>query len=146
MTEIINKQLHTGLTYATSSYWSLPVAEKASKALLNTTDNKMAAVYLGSSGSGAMEVAIKTGFQYFHFKGELQRKFIISLKPSWHGTTGIAINVSNMISRDRFYVHLKQSIYKAIPSFNSYHHKMTGESEESYLRRLLAQFEKVLLE
>jgi adenosylmethionine-8-amino-7-oxononanoate aminotransferase len=42
----------------------------------------MAAVYLGSSGSGAMEVAIKTGFQYFHFKGELQIKFIISLKPS----------------------------------------------------------------
>jgi adenosylmethionine-8-amino-7-oxononanoate aminotransferase len=42
----------------------------------------MAGVYFGSSGSGAMEVAIKTVFMYFHFKDELQRKFIISLKPS----------------------------------------------------------------
>jgi adenosylmethionine-8-amino-7-oxononanoate aminotransferase len=51
-----------------------------------------------------------------------------------------------MVSRDRFYDHLKQGIYKAIPSFNSYHHKMIGESEDSYLSRLLAQFEEVLLE
>ena len=138
----IIKQFNTGITYATSLHWSVPVAEQASEALIKTTDGKMARAYFTSSGSEAMDVAIKTVFQYYYFLKDTKRTYIISLEPSWHGATGFALNVSGMVSRKAPYGHLSLDNFHHIPSFNAYRQRQEGESDAAFCKRKVAELEQ----
>ncbi|EWH00237.1 aminotransferase class III-fold pyridoxal phosphate-dependent enzyme [Halomonas sp. BC04] len=64
------------------------------KALVGFTQQQLEKVFFVSSGSEAVESALKLARQYFVAKGEPQRRRFVSLRPSYHGSTLGALGVT----------------------------------------------------
>ncbi|MCC5882426.1 MAG: aspartate aminotransferase family protein [Halomonas sp.] len=64
------------------------------KALVALTHHQLEKVFFVSSGSEAVESALKLARQYFVARGEPQRRRFVSLRPSYHGSTLGALGVT----------------------------------------------------
>ncbi|MCE8012156.1 aspartate aminotransferase family protein [Billgrantia desiderata] len=64
------------------------------KALVGFTQQQLEKVFFVSSGSEAVESALKLARQYFVARGEPQRRRFVSLRPSYHGSTLGALGVT----------------------------------------------------
>ncbi|UYG05286.1 aspartate aminotransferase family protein [Halomonas sp. LR3S48] len=64
------------------------------QALVELTDGELEKVFFVSSGSEAVESALKLARQFFVAKGEPQRQRFVSLRPSYHGSTLGALGVT----------------------------------------------------
>ncbi|SFH28947.1 aspartate aminotransferase family protein [Modicisalibacter xianhensis] len=62
--------------------------------LVAMTDGELEKVFFVSSGSEAVESALKLARQYFVARGEPQRRHFVSLRPSYHGSTLGALGVT----------------------------------------------------
>ncbi|AMD01675.1 aspartate aminotransferase family protein [Halomonas chromatireducens] len=64
------------------------------KALVGLTHDQLQKVFFVSSGSEAVESALKLARQYFVASGEPERRRFVSLRPSYHGSTLGALGVT----------------------------------------------------
>ncbi|MBE4325815.1 adenosylmethionine--8-amino-7-oxononanoate transaminase [Vibrio parahaemolyticus] len=64
------------------------------KKLLSLAPNNLEHVFLGDSGSVAVEVSLKMALQYWHAKGERRPKFL-TLRHGYHGDTFAAMSVTD---------------------------------------------------
>ncbi|MGR4068905.1 aspartate aminotransferase family protein [Billgrantia sp. C5P2] len=64
------------------------------RALVELTEDELEKVFFVSSGSEAVESALKLARQFFVAKGEPQRQRFVSLRPSYHGSTLGALGVT----------------------------------------------------
>lgn len=90
--EAIKAQLER-LPYAHTSFFTNEPSEALAEFLVERAPEGISRVYFLSGGSEANETALKLARQYFHEKGETQRRWFISRHQSYHGNTLGALSV-----------------------------------------------------
>ncbi|KAI1106850.1 aminotransferase, class III [Jackrogersella minutella] len=102
--------------------------------------------WITSSGSEAMEGAIKLAREYFVWKGEPQRMNYIAREESYHGITLGVLSVGGHVTRRTpFEPLLLPNIYH-VPACNPYRQRLPGESDEEYVSRKAEELEQAFLE
>ncbi|MEO1199653.1 MAG: aspartate aminotransferase family protein [Pseudomonadota bacterium] len=84
--EALHRQIDE-LAYAHTGFFTSAPTEELAEALVRNAPGDLAHAYIVSSGSEAIEAALKLSRQYFVEKGEGQRHRIIARKQSYHGNT-----------------------------------------------------------
>src|SRR4051812_540435 len=82
----MHKQLDT-LEYAHTSFFTSQAAEELADDLVEHAPDGIGHVFFVSGGSEAIEAALKLARQYFVEIGQLQRRYLIARRQSYHGIT-----------------------------------------------------------
>lgn len=101
--------------------------------------------FCGSSGSEAVEAAIKLSFQVHFDQGERRKQWIISRDQSYHGATLQAMAISERDILD-FYTPLHPEKRARVPQHNPSTMRKPGESVEAYALRSAEELEERILE
>ncbi|KAK1056984.1 hypothetical protein LTR74_014519 [Friedmanniomyces endolithicus] len=136
--ESINDQMKS-VSYCHSLFYATPAAEDLARLLVDSTGGEMARAFFISSGSEAIEAALKLARQYFIEKkpAEPHRTQFIARQQSYHGTTLGALAVGGHVARRALYEPLLSANNSLVSPCYSYRGlKDIHESEESYVRRL----------
>jgi adenosylmethionine-8-amino-7-oxononanoate aminotransferase len=95
-----------------------------------------------SSGSEAVEAAIKLARQYHFERGEPQRSHVISRSKSYHGNTMGALALSDASRGPMFRPYMRPSAQ--IPAYFPYRGQRADESEEHYALRCADKLEETI--
>lgn len=138
--EAIHQQAES-LAYAHTGFFTTEAAEALAEELVTAAPTGIDRVYLVSGGSEAIEAALKLARQYFWERGEVQRKYFIARRQSYHGNTLGALAVGgNELRREAFQPLLIHSHH--IDPCYEYRYREAGETQAEYGVRaadLLAQ-------
>ncbi|MER9631377.1 aspartate aminotransferase family protein [Mesorhizobium sp. M0296] len=133
------------IAYAHTSFFTTEVAERLADRLVEDAPKGLDHVYLVSSGSEAVEAALKMARQYFVEKGEPQRRHLIARRQSYHGNTlGALATGGNEWRRAQFRPLLIETHH--IDPCYAYRYQRHGESDEAYAARAAQQLEDKILE
>lgn len=91
--DAIGRQAATVAYVNGSAFTNEPVEELASL-LASKTPPGLDRVYFLSSGSEAVEAALKLARQYHVERGETQRRIVVAQRPGYHGNTVLALSAS----------------------------------------------------
>lgn len=69
---------------------------RLAEALVEVAPRGLARVFYSDSGSTAVEIALKQSFQYWHLRGESQRRRFVRLSEAYHGDTLGAVGVGGI--------------------------------------------------
>ena len=75
-------------------------AEKLAETLLSLTNGNMHKVYLSTTGSSAVEVAIRAARAHFHARGKKHKYDVVSFDKSYHGCSLINLSASGLEQGD----------------------------------------------
>ncbi|KAJ6121177.1 Pyridoxal phosphate-dependent transferase major region subdomain 2 [Penicillium sp. IBT 18751x] len=131
------------LAYCHSAFFGTQVSEDLAHFLTESTRGKLSKLFVVSSGSEAIEAALKLARQYFL---ELptpqdQRTRFIARLPSYHGTTLGALGVGgHVLRRQPFEPLLAKNTSHVSPCY-AYRDKKDGESDADYVARLAAELD-----
>jgi adenosylmethionine-8-amino-7-oxononanoate aminotransferase len=129
------------VAYAHTGFFTSEPAEALADELLGNEPGGLTHAFFVSSGSEAMEAAIKLARQYHIERGETQRTHIIARRGSYHGTTLGALGVGGHVARRAFYEPLLSDAFSRVSPCFAYHHQAPGESDAEYVARLAAELE-----
>ncbi|MDI5921106.1 aspartate aminotransferase family protein [Halomonas sp. LR5S13] len=104
------------------------------EALVEMTEGEMEMVFFVSSGSEAVESAIKLARQYFVARGESQRRHFVSLRPSYHGSTLGALGLTGYQPLEAPFVSITSGSIK-VPGPDFY--RQTDGGRDAHIRRVL---------
>lgn len=131
------------LSYCHTAFFGTQVSEDLAQFLVASTGGKLSKLYVVSSGSEAVEAALKLARQYYLELPTPQPKrtrFIARL-PSYHGITLGALSVGGHVSRrEPFEPLLGQNTSHVSPCF-AYRGKKEHESDADYVARLAAELD-----
>ncbi|ROV90270.1 hypothetical protein VSDG_08181 [Cytospora chrysosperma] len=113
--------------------------------LVESTGGKLTKVYLQSSGSEAVEAAMKLAREYFVWKGEPQRVSFVAREESYHGTTVGSLSLSGHRARRANFEDILLSNVHHIPACNPYRQQLPGEDYGDFVRRKAAELDAVFL-
>ncbi|KAI9043987.1 aminotransferase, class III [Aspergillus affinis] len=131
------------LSYCHSAFFGTNVAEELARFLTDSTGGRLSKLYVVSSGSEAVEAALKLARQYYL---ELpvpqpQRTRFIGRSPSYHGITLGALGAGgHVLRREPFEPLLAQNTSHVSPCY-AYRGKLDGESDADYVARLAAELD-----
>ncbi|THC90103.1 hypothetical protein EYZ11_010435 [Aspergillus tanneri] len=131
------------LSYCHSAFFSTEVTEELAQFLTDSTGGKLSKLYIVSSGSEAVEAALKLARQYYLElpTPQPQRTRFIARSPSYHGITlGALAAGGHVIRRQPFEPLLSQNTSHVSPCY-AYRGKKDGESDAEYVARLAAELE-----
>ena len=132
-------QLTDGVSYCHSLFFATDAAEQLATHLIDSTDGEMAKAFFTSSGSEAIEAALKMARQYHLEKNppEAQRIHFIGRQQSYHGTTLGALAAGGHRARRAIYEPMLSKNSSFIrPCFAYRGKKSSTESDAAYVRRL----------
>ncbi|OHW96724.1 aminotransferase [Colletotrichum incanum] len=133
-----------GIAYNPSTFFTTSVCEQLCQFLVDSTNGHMSRAFIVSSGSEAMEAAMKLARQYYLEKepAESQRHLFIAREQSYHGTTLGALSMGGHVARRaKFMPMLIDSVISHVSPCYGYRHKTPGESDKSYVARLAQELE-----
>ncbi len=126
--------VHTGL-------YSNPAAEALADILLEHEPGGLTHAFFVSSGSEAMEAALKLARQYFLEIGQPQRTRFIARRGSYHGTTLGALSAGGNAMRRAPYLPLLSPSFSHVSPCFAYRFQNEGESDDAYVARLADELE-----
>src|SRR6266571_1230358 len=130
----MHKQLDQ-LAYAHTSFFTSQVAEELADDLIAHAPKGIGRVFYVSGGSEAVEAALKLARQYFVERGELQRRFIIARRQSYHGVTLGALAIGGREwQRKQFGPLLIETHH--VSAVYEYRERGADETSEAYGERL----------
>lgn len=135
----MHKQLDQ-LAYAHTSFFTSQVAEELADDLIAHAPEGISRLFYVSGGSEAVEAALKLARQYFVERGELQRRFIIGRRQSYHGVTLGALAVGGREWQRKQFGPLMIETHHVSPAYE-YRDKRAGETAEAYGVRLAEELE-----
>lgn len=99
--------------------------------------------YEQTTGSEAIEAALKLAIEYFTWLGEPSRANFIARYESYHGTTLGSLSASGHVARrEPFQSVLATSRFHHIPACNSYRQRLSpSESDRDFVARKAAELE-----
>ncbi|MGR2738908.1 aminotransferase family protein [Billgrantia sp. Q4P2] len=106
------------------------------QALVDLTDGELEKVFFVSSGSEAVESALKLARQYFVAKSEPRRRRFVSLRPSYHGSTLGALGVTGYHPLEAPFAAITLGSLK-VPGPDLYRH--TDADDTRHVERVLAE-------
>lgn len=124
--------------YCHSLFFSTEATEQLCNNLVRGTGGHMSRAFIASSGSEAIEAAIKMARQYFiELEGpNTKRKNFISRRPSYHGNTIGALSLGGHPTRRKIFEPLLcQNVSYVSPCYE-YRGLKDGENQENYVNRL----------
>ena len=132
------------LSYAHTAFFTSHSAEKLAERLAGLAPEGVNRVYIVSSGSEAMEAALKLARQYAVESGQPQRKRIIARRQSYHGNTlGALAAGGNQWRRKQFEPLLVET--SLIAPCYSYRDQRSDETPAAYGRRAADALEAEIL-
>ncbi|KAK2762310.1 hypothetical protein FQN54_001320 [Arachnomyces sp. PD_36] len=131
------------LSYCHSAFFSTPGFEELADFLVDSTGGKMSKAYIVSSGSEAMEVAMKLTRQYFLEMETPQPERIrfIARNESYHGTTLGALSVGGHKARRELYEPILLPNVSHVSACHPYRWKRDGETDAEYVERLAQELD-----
>ncbi|KAJ5319309.1 hypothetical protein MYU51_013459 [Penicillium brevicompactum] len=131
------------IPYCYSLYFTNSAAEDLSRLLVDSTGGKMSRAFIVSSGTEAVEAAVKMSIQYFTelTVPQPQRVKIISRQSSYHGNTLGSLAVGHHASRRRIYESLLSKNMSHVPQCYPYRGMKPQETTEEYVARLAQELE-----
>lgn len=111
--------------------------------LVALSDGVLEKVFFVSGGSEAVESAIKLARQYFVANNQAERRYFVSLRPSYHGSTLGALGLTGYAPLEAPYVSITLGSVK-VPSPDFY--RFTEADEDAHVDAVLAQTEQALQE
>ncbi len=133
------------LAYAHTAFFSSEPAERLAEALVEAAGDPFSKVFFTSSGSEAVEAAIKFARQHFVEKGEGQRRHFIGRWQSYHGNTLGALSAGGNKLRRALYSPLLLDMHHIDPCY-AYRGQAVGESLNEFGHRMADQLEAKILE
>ncbi|KAL7272371.1 hypothetical protein RUND412_004831 [Rhizina undulata] len=141
----VTKQMsEISYTYSGSGFTNDGAEELATLILGNEPGGLSKAIFL-SSGSEAIEAALKLARQFHIENGEPQRTRVISRSQSYHGNTLGALAVSGHKLRRSFYEPIIADFATFVSPCFAYRGKNEGEPDEAYVERLKEELEDEVL-
>ena len=132
------------VAYQHTGYFTTDAAERLAERLITDAPAFSHAMIL-SSGSEAVEAALKMARQFHVDSGEPQRRHIIARRQSYHGNTLGALATGGNEGRRRLHAPILVETHHIDPC-NSYRYRQPGESEADYGERAASQLEDKILE
>jgi adenosylmethionine-8-amino-7-oxononanoate aminotransferase len=129
------------LAYAHTGFFSTEPAEALADLLVGDKPGGLTHAFFVSSGSEAMEAALKLGRQYFVERGEPQRVHFISRRQSYHGNLFGTLAASGHPGRRAPYEAILPPHFSQVSSCFAYRAQAAGESEKTYVLRLADELE-----
>ncbi|CAK3794670.1 pyridoxal phosphate-dependent transferase [Lecanosticta acicola] len=138
----IAEQLET-VGYCYSPFFTTDASERLARYLTNSTNGEMARVFIVSSGTEAVEAALKLARQYFvESEGAgTGRCHFIAREQSYHGNTLGSLGVGSHKGRKAIYLPLLAGNFSHVSPCYPYRGMLKGESEEMYVAKLKAELE-----
>lgn len=131
------------MAFAHTSFFTSDPAEELARFLIDQSDSAFTKVMFLSSGSEAVESAIKLARQYHVSRGETKRVNYICREYAYHGNTLGALSAGfNPPRRRTFEPLLSSAFYHVSPCFFSRDAKH-GENEGAYADRLVREYEEM---
>lgn len=129
--------------YCHSHFFTTPISERLSKAIVETTGGKMANLLTLSSGSEAVEAALKLARQYFLElpDPQPQRKLFIARQPSYHGATLSTLAVGGHVTRRAPFEPMLLPGMGKVSLCRAWRGMGETESASVYIARLAAELE-----
>ncbi|PWY89932.1 PLP-dependent transferase [Aspergillus heteromorphus CBS 117.55] len=131
------------ISYCHTAFFGTEASEELARLLTESTGGKLSKLFVVSSGSEAVEAALKLARQYFLElpTPQPQRTRFIARKPSYHGVTLGALSVGgHMIRRQPFEPLLSSNTSHVSPCY-PYRGKKAGESDADYVNRLAEELD-----
>jgi adenosylmethionine-8-amino-7-oxononanoate aminotransferase len=128
------------LAYAHTSFFTSQAAEELADELAAHAPEGLNRIYYVSGGSEAVEAALKLARQYFVECGQLQRRFIIARRQSYHGVTLGALAIGGREWQRKQFGPLLIETHHVSPVYE-YRGKRANETAEAYGARLARELE-----
>ena len=135
------REQQSKLCYAHTSLYSCESAEALADLVLEGEPGGLTHMYLCSSGSEAMEAALKLARQYFVEIGQPERARFIARRQSYHGNTLGALAAGGNAMRRALYQPLLSDAFSHVSACYAYRERADGESDADYVARLAAELE-----
>ncbi len=129
------------MAYAHTGFFTSEPAEALADILLAHEPGGLTHAFFTSSGSEAMEAAVKLARQYFIERGQPQRTRFIGRRQSYHGTTLGALSAGGHIARRAPYEPILSAAFSKVSPCFAYHYQAPNESDAQYVGRLAAELE-----
>ncbi|AZY51527.1 aspartate aminotransferase family protein [Bordetella avium] len=133
------------LEYAHTGFFSSEPAEALAELLARESPASLGNVYFLSSGSEAVETALKMARQYHVERRQRERRHTIARLQSYHGNTLGALAIGGHRGRRALYQPLLPQSSHVSACF-ARHYRMPGEDDHTYGDRLAAELEQRILE
>lgn len=126
--------------------WNDPNLELLAESILQNYSGGLSKVYFaGSSGAEACEAAMKMSYQAHQINGKKEKKWFISRKQSYHGSTSDAIMLGDRPNLE-FYKPMLSTFRTTVNMHHFKKNSRNGESESQYADRCAAELENKILE
>ncbi|KAJ5959219.1 Pyridoxal phosphate-dependent transferase major region subdomain 2 [Penicillium vulpinum] len=131
------------IPYCYSMFFTNSAAESLAKFLVDSTGGKMSRAYIVSSGTEAVEAAVKMAIQYYTELPVPQPKRvnIIARNTSYHGNTLGSLAVGHHAARRRIYESLLTKNVSHVPQCYPYRRMNPNETNDAYVERLAQELE-----
>ena len=129
------------LTYAHTALYSCESAEALADMVLEGEPGGLSHLYLCSSGSEAMEAALKLSRQYFWEIGQPDRQNYIARRQSYHGNTLGALAAGGNAMRKAIYQQILSGAFSHVAPCYAYRDRGPTETDADYVARLAAELE-----
>lgn len=139
VTQAIKDQLDR-VAFAHTGFFTSEPAERLADKLVSVAPEGLDRVYFVSGGSEAMESALKLARQYFIEVGQPKRTRVIARRQSYHGNTLGALATGGNAWRRAPFAPLLMDVSHVSPCY-AYRGKADGESDASYVDRLISELE-----
>ena len=133
------------LEYAHTSFFTSQAAEELADELVAHAPEGLGHVFFVSSGSEAIEAALKLARQYFVERGEPQRRYLIARRQSYHGITLGALAVGGREWQRRPFAPLLIETHHVSPVYE-YRERHADETAEAYGERLARELDDKIKE
>lgn len=129
--------------YCYSPFFTTSASENLASYLTESTHGQMSKVFIVSSGTEAVEAALKLARQFFvETEGpETQRCHFISRQQSYHGNTLGSLSVGGHKARKAIYEPLLAENVSHVSPCYPYRGMRDGETEKEYVQRLREELE-----
>jgi adenosylmethionine-8-amino-7-oxononanoate aminotransferase len=145
--ERVNKAMlaqMSAVAYCPTIFYTSPVQEELCQILVRSTKGHMSRAYIVSSGSEAMEAALKLTRQIFLEREppEPQRTRFIARRQSYHGITLGALSVGGHAARRANFEPMLFNKVSQVSPCNVFRGKKLEETNEQYVARLAQELDE----
>jgi len=132
------------LDYAHTSFFTNEPMEALADHLIAQAPTGLSKAYFVSSGSEAIEAALKLARQYFLEIGQPQRRHFIARRQSYHGNTLGALAVGGNAWRRQMFQPLLMESHHIAPCY-AYRDQQADESLDAYGQRVANELDQKIL-
>ncbi|KAK2037563.1 aminotransferase class-III [Colletotrichum somersetense] len=129
------------VSYVHTQAYTTEPAEELADLLLDGRPHGLEKAFFVSSGSEAVETALKLARQYHYERGQPQRLHLIGRRQAYHGNSMAAMSLSTVAARKVPYQGFGYPHVSYVSPAYAYRYRRGDETEGDYAVRLLAEIE-----